>query len=111
MPNLRIKTSRLFDGNQLRTEPSLGIDIRGDRIDSILASGDDVIRSATRVNADLVNLRGQIGTIAAGACADLIGVSNNPIEDPRLLAQPEKHLKLVIRGGEIIVNRLPENLA
>jgi imidazolonepropionase-like amidohydrolase len=71
----------------------------------------DVIRSATRVNADLLNLRGQIGTIAAGACADLIGVSGNPIEDPRLLAEPEKHLKLVIRGGEIIVNRLPENLA
>jgi imidazolonepropionase-like amidohydrolase len=71
----------------------------------------DVIRSATRVNADLVNLRGQIGTIAAGAWADLIGVSGNPIEDPRLLAEPEKHLKLVIRGGEIIVNRLSENLA
>jgi imidazolonepropionase-like amidohydrolase len=71
----------------------------------------DVVRSATRVNADLLNLRGQIGTIAAGACADLIGVSGNPIEDPRLLAEPEKYLKLVMRGGEIIVNRLPENLA
>ena len=64
----------------------------------------DVIRSATSVNANLLNMRGQIGTIAAGACADLIGVSGNPIEDPRLLAEPEKHLKLVIRGGEIIVN-------
>jgi imidazolonepropionase-like amidohydrolase len=71
----------------------------------------DVIRSATSVNADLLNMRGQIGTIAAGACADLIGVSGNPIEGPRLLAEPEKHLKLVIRGGEIIVNRLAESLA
>lgn len=70
----------------------------------------DVIRSATSVNADLLNMRGQIGTIAAGACADLIGVSGNPIEDPHLLAEPEKHLKLVIRGSEIIVNRLSESL-
>ena len=70
----------------------------------------DVIRSATRVNADLLNMRGRIGTIAPGAYADLIGVNGNPIEDANLLAEPEKHLKLVIRGGEVIVNRLSESL-
>jgi imidazolonepropionase-like amidohydrolase len=70
-----------------------------------------VIRSATRVNADLMNLTGQIGTIAPGAFADLIGVTGDPLQDLRVLAEPEKHLKLVIRGGEIVLNRITESLS
>jgi len=71
----------------------------------------DIIRSATRVNADLVNMAGQIGTLAVGAYADLIGVEGDPCSDLRVLAEPEKHLKLVIRGGEIVLNRLTEGLS
>ena len=69
----------------------------------------DVIRSATRVNAELVNMSGQIGTIAPGAFADIIGVAGDPFQDLRVLAEPETHLKLVIRGGEIVLNRLTES--
>ena len=68
----------------------------------------EVIRSATRINAEILNLAGQIGTIAPGAYADLIGVSGDPLLDLRVLAEPEQNLKLVIRGGEIILNRLAE---
>jgi len=71
----------------------------------------EVIRSATRVNAELVNMAGQIGTIAPGAFADLIGVAGDPFADLRVLAQPERYLKLVIRGGETVLNRLPETLS
>lgn len=71
----------------------------------------EVIRSATAINADLLNMRGHIGTIAVGAYADLIGLSGNFLEDPHVLAEPDRYLKLVIRGGEIIVNRISENLA
>jgi imidazolonepropionase-like amidohydrolase len=70
-----------------------------------------VIRSATRVNAELMNLTGQIGTIAPGAFADLIGVTGDPLQDLSVLAEPEKHLKLVIRGGEIVLNRITESLS
>ena len=66
----------------------------------------DVLRSATSVNAELVNQAGQIGTIAAGALADVIGVSGNPLDDLRILAEPERFLKLVIKGGRIIVDRV-----
>jgi imidazolonepropionase-like amidohydrolase len=68
----------------------------------------DVLRSATSVNAQLLNLPGQIGTVAPGAYADIIGVAGDPLQDLSVLAEPEKHLKLIIRGGEIILNRLTE---
>jgi len=68
----------------------------------------EVIRSATRVNAELMNLQGQIGTIAPGAFADIIGVAGNPLDDLNVLAEPGRHLKLIIRGGEIVMNRLTE---
>lgn len=71
----------------------------------------EVIRSATRVNAELVNMSGQIGTIAPGAFADIIGVDGDPCKELRVLAEPERHLKLVIRGGEIVLNRLTESLS
>lgn len=73
-------------------------------------SATDIIRSATRVNADLINMTGQIGTIAPDACADIIGVAGDPLNDPRVLGEPERYLKLVIRGGEVVLNRLMENL-
>jgi imidazolonepropionase-like amidohydrolase len=69
----------------------------------------EVIRSATSVNAHLVNMSGQIGTVAPGACADIIGVAGDPLQDLRVLAEPEKYLKLISRGGEVILNRLTES--
>jgi len=68
----------------------------------------EVMRSATRVNAELMNLQGQIGTIAPGAFADVIGVTGDPFKDLNVLAEPKRHLKLIIRGGEIVMNRLTE---
>jgi imidazolonepropionase-like amidohydrolase len=73
-------------------------------------SAADIIRSATRINAELINMTGQIGTIAPDACADIIGVTGDPLNDPGVLGQPERHLKLVIRGGEVVLNRSMENL-
>lgn len=66
----------------------------------------EVIRSATRVNAELVNLEGQIGAIVPGAFADIIGVAGDPFQDLNVLADPTRFLKLVIRGGEIVMNRM-----
>lgn len=66
----------------------------------------DVLRSATPVNAELLNLGEQIGTIGSGACADLIAVDGNPLEDLRCMSDPERHLKLIIRGGRVVLNRL-----
>jgi imidazolonepropionase-like amidohydrolase len=54
-------------------------------------------------------MSGQIGSIAPGAFADIIGVAGDPFQDLRVLAEPETYLKLVIRDGEIVLNRLTES--
>lgn len=66
----------------------------------------DVLRSSTSVNAELLGLPDEIGTIAAGAAADVIAVKGDPLADVGVLAHPETNLMLVVRGGRVIVNRM-----
>jgi imidazolonepropionase-like amidohydrolase len=61
----------------------------------------DVLRSATTVAARLLRMEGQVGTIAAGAYADLLVVDGNPVEDIRVLSQPDDHLRLIMKQGKI----------
>jgi imidazolonepropionase-like amidohydrolase len=55
------------------------------------------IQSATVVNARLLRMEGKIGTLKAGAFADLIAVRGNPLSDVKLLEQPV----FVMKGGNI----------
>jgi imidazolonepropionase-like amidohydrolase len=66
----------------------------------------NVIHSATVVNAELLQRAGHLGVIAVGAYADLLVVEGDPLKDLRLLADPKKKLKLVMKGGEIYKNEL-----
>jgi imidazolonepropionase-like amidohydrolase len=66
----------------------------------------DIIRSATVVNAAILNRPGELGVIAPGALADLLVVNGNPLDDISLLAQPEASLNAIVKGGQFIVNRL-----
>jgi imidazolonepropionase-like amidohydrolase len=61
----------------------------------------EVIRAATLYAAKLLRAEGQIGVIAPGAYADLIALEGNPLEDIRVLTNPERHLKLVMKGGTV----------
>ncbi|MBV9175331.1 MAG: amidohydrolase family protein, partial [Chloroflexi bacterium] len=61
----------------------------------------EVIRSATSVAARLVCMEGQIGTLSPGAYADLLVVDGNPLSDIGVLAEPESHLKLVMKAGQV----------
>jgi imidazolonepropionase-like amidohydrolase len=65
----------------------------------------DVLLSATRVNAELLQLDDQIGTIAPGKEADLIAVAGNPLDDLRLFQDPER-LHLVMKAGHVYSHRL-----
>ena len=65
----------------------------------------DVLRSATTVNAEILGLTGEIGTIAPGAAADLIAVAGDPATDIAILARPEVNQMLLMRAGRVIVNR------
>jgi imidazolonepropionase-like amidohydrolase len=51
----------------------------------------DIIRPATITNAALLRQEGKLGTIAAGACADLLIVDGDP--HLRVMLDPDKNLK------------------
>jgi imidazolonepropionase-like amidohydrolase len=61
----------------------------------------DVLRSATSVNAEIVQRSGELGVIAVGACADLIALDGNPLEDIGVLSRPGA-MPLIVKGGRVI---------
>ena len=67
-----------------------------------------ILKMATSTNAELLalsNLRnpypGRQGVVEAGAFADLLLVDGNPLEDTRLLENPAKNLRVIMKGGRI----------
>ncbi|KIQ03459.1 peptidase M38 [Agrobacterium tumefaciens] len=62
----------------------------------------DVIRSATLDAAKALGYEGKLGTVAAGAFADLIVVDGNPLEDLSLLTGQGQHMPFILKGGEFV---------
>lgn len=61
----------------------------------------EILASATTVAAKLIGMQGRLGIVAAGAMADLIVVEGSPLENIALLADPERNVLLVMKGGAI----------
>lgn len=59
----------------------------------------EVIRSATTVNAELLNRVGELGVVAPGARADLIAVDGDPLADISLLDGQGEHLSVIMKDG------------
>jgi len=66
----------------------------------------EIIRSATTINAELLGRPGELGVIQPGGAADLLVVDGNPLTDLSRLAGQGAHLDLIVRAGEIVVDRL-----
>ncbi len=66
----------------------------------------DTIYSATVVNAEILNQPGKLGTIAAGAYADLLVVNGDPLSDVSLLAGQGEALDLIMKDGVVYKNHL-----
>ncbi|RIL06612.1 MAG: peptidase M38 [Proteobacteria bacterium] len=66
----------------------------------------EILRSATVVNARILGREGELGVVAPGALADLLLMDGDPLRDVALLAAPDEHLALVMKGGEIAASRL-----
>jgi imidazolonepropionase-like amidohydrolase len=66
----------------------------------------DILRSATVINADLLQQSGRLGVLEPGAFADLLLVRGNPLTDLDVLSGQGEHLDLIVRGGEISKNVL-----
>jgi imidazolonepropionase-like amidohydrolase len=62
----------------------------------------DVLRSATSVNAQLLDMAGKLGCIQAGAFADLLVVDGNPLADLNVLQGQGEHLRYIMRAGKFI---------
>jgi imidazolonepropionase-like amidohydrolase len=69
-------------------------------------SAANIIRSATLVNAALLMHEDKLGAIAAGAYADLLIVDGDPLTDVRVMLDPEKNLKFIMKEGVVYKNEL-----
>jgi imidazolonepropionase-like amidohydrolase len=71
-----------------------------------IQSNADVLRSATIVNAEIVQQPDRLGVLAPGAFADLLLVDGNPLDDLAVLTGQGERLALIMRGGTIYKNEL-----
>ncbi|WP_265659129.1 metal-dependent hydrolase family protein [Francisella philomiragia] len=62
--------------------------------------------SATYKNAELLNMVDKLGIIKSGALADIIVFEGNPLEDIGLLVNPDESIKLIIKDGYIVLDKL-----
>jgi imidazolonepropionase-like amidohydrolase len=66
----------------------------------------EIIRSATVVNAEILQRPGELGELVPGAYADLLVVDGDPARDLNLLQDQGRHLSAIMKGGAFYKNRL-----
>ncbi|MGL6267935.1 MAG: amidohydrolase family protein [Chitinophagaceae bacterium] len=74
----------------------------------------EVLKMATSTNAELLTMSGKrnpyqdgmLGEITEGAYADLIIVDGNPLENIKLIENPETNFKLIMKDGKVYKNTL-----
>lgn len=66
----------------------------------------EVITMATKVNARLLQMEDQLGTLETGKLANVLLVEGRPDEDIRVLRRSD-HVKLVVQDGRIVKNAMP----
>jgi imidazolonepropionase-like amidohydrolase len=74
----------------------------------------EILRQATSLNAELLELsglrhpytEGALGVIERGAYADIILVDGNPLDDIELMVDPATNFRLIMKDGVIYKNTL-----
>jgi imidazolonepropionase-like amidohydrolase len=66
----------------------------------------ETLVSATRINAEMLGLLDELGTVEADKLADLIVVSGNPLDDLGLFRDDRDGVDLVMKEGRIYKDRL-----
>lgn len=66
----------------------------------------DIIRSATRVNAEILREDDRLGVLKPNALADLILLDDNPFENLNVLQDQGRHMPLILKDGKVIKNLL-----
>ena len=65
----------------------------------------EILSGMWEAGAKLCRMEGEIGTMAAGARANLVAFDADPFADIAALGRPDQHLKLVIKDGVIAHDR------
>lgn len=94
----------------------LGCDLHGDKFlqtqgRELMLRGQvqrpvDVLRSATSINAEIVQMKGKLGVIAPGALADMILVEGDPMTDLSVFEHSARTVRMVMKDGRIARDRL-----
>ena len=66
----------------------------------------EILRSATSVNAALLNKTGEVGAVVPGAFADLLVIDGNPLDDVTVLEQHDR-IQAILKEGRFYKNSLP----
>lgn len=66
----------------------------------------EVIKSATLNAAELLQMDGKVGTVAAGAYADLLVVDKDPVKDLSALGGQGRHMAAIMKEGVFVKNQL-----
>lgn len=66
----------------------------------------EIIRSATAIGAKVLRHEGRLGTLKAGAFADLLLIDGDPLKDLGLFQEQGRHLSVIMKGGRFHKNRL-----
>lgn len=60
----------------------------------------EILHQATGMNAEILGAKGETGTIAEGAYADILVVDGNPLEDLSLMEDDGALIPIVMKGGK-----------
>lgn len=68
----------------------------------------EILRQATSMSAEILMKKDELGRVRPGAFADLIVVNGDPIADLSLLSADGAQVPWVMRGGEMVKDRLEQ---
>lgn len=71
----------------------------------ILGNG-PVLQQATLIGAEILDRKGELGELSAGAIADVLLVEGNPLQDIGCLMQQGRHIRAIVQDGRIVKNTL-----
>jgi len=66
----------------------------------------EVIQSATCNAAELLRMKGKIGSLEVGVFGDFVVVDGDPLENIALLGGQGDHLPVIVKGGRVVKNAL-----
>jgi imidazolonepropionase-like amidohydrolase len=66
----------------------------------------EVLRSATTINAEIIQMKNRLGAIKEDAFADLLIIKGDPLKDLSIFIHSEENILLLIKDGEIKNSRL-----